>query len=106
VSKPDINESDGPTFSNQQSDQIDEPISEQAVNRATRDGTQITLDPDVAAVFRDAASVNRVLRALIDTMPLTPISATVPVRIYPTHGFDQLDQRISATVDGQLLPTR
>lgn len=32
----------------------------------------VTLDPDVAAVFRDAESVNRVLRALIETMPSIP----------------------------------
>ena len=31
----------------------------------------IALDPDVAAVFRNAEVVNRVLRALIETMPPT-----------------------------------
>ena len=31
----------------------------------------IALDPDVAAVFGDAEAVNRVLRALIETMPPT-----------------------------------
>lgn len=32
----------------------------------------VALDPDVAVVFRDAESVNRVLRALIETMPSVP----------------------------------
>ncbi len=31
----------------------------------------ITLDPDVAAVFTTPEAVNKVLRALIDTMPQT-----------------------------------
>ena len=35
----------------------------------------IALDPDVAAVFRDAEAVNRVLRALIETMPSTSSKA-------------------------------
>jgi len=35
----------------------------------------IALDPDVAAVFGDAGTVNRVLRALIETMPPTPTEA-------------------------------
>ena len=29
----------------------------------------VILDPDVAAVFHNSAAVNRVLRALIETMP-------------------------------------
>ena len=29
----------------------------------------VILDPDVAAVFRNSSEVNRVLRALIETMP-------------------------------------
>lgn len=32
----------------------------------------IILDPDVAEVFTNSEVVNRVLRALIDTMPATP----------------------------------
>lgn len=35
----------------------------------------IPLDPDVAAIFGDADSVNRVLRALIQTMPPVPIES-------------------------------
>lgn len=35
----------------------------------------IALDPDVAAVFDDAETVNRVLRALIETMPATSAEA-------------------------------
>ncbi len=29
----------------------------------------VVLDPDVASVFKDAGSVNNVLRALMETMP-------------------------------------
>lgn len=32
----------------------------------------VILDPDVAEVFTNSEVVNRVLRALIDTMPATP----------------------------------
>lgn len=35
----------------------------------------VALDPDVAAVFGNAETVNRVLRALIETMPPTPAEA-------------------------------
>jgi len=35
----------------------------------------IALDPDVAAVFDNAETVNRVLRALIETMPPTSAEA-------------------------------
>ena len=35
----------------------------------------VALDPDVAAVFGDAETVNRVLRALIETMPPTSAEA-------------------------------
>lgn len=35
----------------------------------------VALDPDVAAVFGNAESVNRVLRALIETMPPTSAKA-------------------------------
>jgi hypothetical protein len=39
----------------------------------------VALDPDVAAVFGSAESVNRVLRALIETMPAkAPEVATLP----------------------------
>lgn len=34
----------------------------------------VALDPDVASVFRSAEEVNRVLRALIQTMPTSPSS--------------------------------
>lgn len=34
--------------------------------------TVVLLDPDVAQVFTDSETVNRVLRALITTMPPTP----------------------------------
>lgn len=36
----------------------------------------IALDSDVAAVFENAETVNRVLRALIETMPPSPVEAT------------------------------
>ena len=35
----------------------------------------VALDPDVAAVFGNAETVNRVLRALLETMPPTPAEA-------------------------------
>lgn len=35
----------------------------------------VALDPDVAAVFGNAETVNRVLRALIETMPPTSAEA-------------------------------
>ena len=35
----------------------------------------VALDPDVAAVFGNAETVNRVLRALIETMPPAPAEA-------------------------------
>ena len=35
----------------------------------------VGLDPDVAAVFGNAETVNRVLRALIETMPPTSVEA-------------------------------
>ena len=35
----------------------------------------VALDPDVAAVFGNAETVNRVLRALIETMPPTTAKA-------------------------------
>jgi hypothetical protein len=38
-----------------------------------KDRTEITLDPDVATIFKDSESVNAVLRALITTMPRTKI---------------------------------
>lgn len=38
--------------------------------------TLIALDPDVAAVFGNAEVVNRVLRALIETMPPTSLETT------------------------------
>jgi hypothetical protein len=35
-----------------------------------REGTNVVLlDPDVAAVFKNAAAVNRALRALLDIVP-------------------------------------
>ena len=37
------------------------------------DRIEITLDPDVATIFKDSESVNAVLRALITTMPRTKI---------------------------------
>lgn len=37
----------------------------------------VALDPDVASVFRSAEEVNRVLRALIQTMP-APLSPHQP----------------------------
>ncbi len=36
---------------------------------ASRGAVTVELDPDVAAVFRDAGAVNSVLRALLETMP-------------------------------------
>lgn len=39
----------------------------------------VTLDPDVAAIFNTAESVNRVLRALITTMPPIDLKATAPI---------------------------
>ena len=44
--------------------------------RLTDQQILIALDPDVAAVFGDADSVNRVLRALIETMPPSSPEAT------------------------------
>lgn len=38
-------------------------------SRATAGSVAVVLDPDVAGVFSDAASVNAVLRALVATMP-------------------------------------
>lgn len=40
------------------------------VARAGADTVVVTLDPDVAAVFRTSAAVNRALRAVLDTMPV------------------------------------
>ena len=37
--------------------------------RATPGSVAVLLDPDVAKVFRDAGSVNAVLRALVQNMP-------------------------------------
>ena len=39
--------------------------------KATKMQITVTLDPDVAAVFTSAESVNKVLRALIKTMPMS-----------------------------------
>ena len=40
-----------------------------------RAGTNvIVLEPDVASAFRDSATVNRLLRALLKTMPKPPKS--------------------------------
>lgn len=40
--------------------------------RLGQDQIMVVLDPDVAAVFQSPEAVNRVLRALITTMPATP----------------------------------
>jgi len=39
--------------------------------RLTKEDTTVTLDPDVANVFKTSESVNAVLRALIENMPGT-----------------------------------
>jgi hypothetical protein len=44
--------------------------------RATPGSIAVLLDPDVAKVFRDAASVNAVLRALMKNMPARPTTAS------------------------------
>lgn len=38
-------------------------------DRMSKDSVMIVLDPDVAEVFNTSEAVNRVLRALITTMP-------------------------------------
>lgn len=38
-------------------------------DRARKGSVAVLLDPDVARVFKDGASVNAVLRALLTTMP-------------------------------------
>jgi len=38
-------------------------------DKMSKDPLMIVLDPDVAAVFKTPESVNRVLRALVATMP-------------------------------------
>lgn len=43
--------------------------SEARPNRFAEDRVAVLLDPDVAAVFNTSDAVNRVLRALIATMP-------------------------------------
>jgi hypothetical protein len=43
-----------------------------------RDIELVTLDPDVANVFRDAETVNAVLRALIATMPQPSRTKQIP----------------------------
>lgn len=40
--------------------------------RLGEDQIVVVLDPDVAAVFQSPEAVNRVLRALITTMPASP----------------------------------
>jgi hypothetical protein len=59
-----------------------------------RPGSQIVvLDPDVAAAFGDAKSVNRALRALIDVVPAKPTrSARVAA---PPNQQMQLTGRVS-----------
>lgn len=44
-------------------------------DRIAPDSIAVVLDPDVAAVFRDSASVNALLRAVIATLP-EPIGAS------------------------------
>lgn len=43
--------------------------SNRFAEKLSRDIELVTLDPDVANVFKDAETVNAVLRALITTMP-------------------------------------
>jgi hypothetical protein len=38
-------------------------------DRASKDRIAVVLEPDIARVFNDSDSVNRVLRALIESMP-------------------------------------
>jgi hypothetical protein len=38
-------------------------------DRLDQNQVMVVLDPDVASVFKTSESVNKVLRALIDTMP-------------------------------------
>jgi hypothetical protein len=40
-------------------------------NRASKDQIAVVLEPDIARVFNNSDSVNRVLRALIESMPKT-----------------------------------
>ena len=40
-------------------------------DRASKDRIAVVLEPDIARVFNTADSVNRVLRALIESMPKT-----------------------------------
>jgi hypothetical protein len=42
---------------------------------AARSKRVVGLDPDVAKVFSDSESVNRVLRAIIEHMPSVPVRA-------------------------------
>jgi hypothetical protein len=43
--------------------------------RIRKGSVAVLLEPDVAKLFKDAKSVNAVLRALISTMPARPASA-------------------------------
>jgi len=52
--------------------------SNRFADKLSRDIELVTLDPDVANVFKDAETVNAVLRALLTTMPQPSRTKQVP----------------------------